>query len=103
MKFYKIIIIVLLFLFSCANKVSVSEIKAHPRDYVNKTVMVTGEVKATFSLGFLNYFEIDDGSGIIDVVSQKPLPQKGEFLEITGIVKYYTIATINKLVIFEEE
>jgi aspartyl/asparaginyl-tRNA synthetase len=72
---------------ACARVTPIKEIVDHPRDYADKAVTVEGEVKGVFSLIFIKYFTLDDGTGSITVVTEKPLPNKGEHLKIKGTVK----------------
>lgn len=74
-------------LIGCTPRPSIKEIVDHPRDYAGKQVQVSGEVKSVFSLIFIKYFSIDDGTGSITVVTEKPLPAKGEHLTVKGTVQ----------------
>lgn len=65
----------------------IAEIQNHPRTWVGKTVLVTGEVKETFSLVVHKQFVIMDPTGEITVVTSKPLPKKGEKLNIEAVVE----------------
>lgn len=76
-----------LLLAACAPVTPIKNIIDHPRDYADKSVTVQGEVKNVFSLIFIKYFTLDDGSGTITVVTERPLPQKGEKLKVKGTVK----------------
>ncbi|MBI3805781.1 MAG: hypothetical protein HY282_18670 [Nitrospirae bacterium] len=68
-------------------EVPIGEIQGHPRDWVGKTVQVAGEVKDAYSLVLYKYFILTDGTGEIQVVTSKPLPRKGERLNIQGKVE----------------
>ncbi|MEO1766845.1 OB-fold nucleic acid binding domain-containing protein [Thiobacter aerophilum] len=72
---------------ACTTVTPIGEILTHPRDYAEKTVTVRGEVRSVFSLLFVKYFTLDDGTGTIAVVTERPLPNRGERLEVTGTVK----------------
>ena len=99
-------LILMLFLFSligCSSKISIKSIQNHPRNFVNKKVTIEGTVSQTFSLAFINYFELDDGTGTIKVITNNPLPAENEKLSVTGIVQYYTLATMKLLVIKEND
>lgn len=74
-------------LVACAPRIEIRQILADPRTYEGKTVTVQGEVKETFSLVVIKYFQIDDGTGNIGVVSDKPLPSNGQHLTVTGEVR----------------
>ena len=71
----------------CVPSPKIKDILDHPRDYAGKQVQVSGEVKSVFSLIFIKYFSIDDGTGNIAVVTEKPLPAKGEHLTVKGTVQ----------------
>ena len=72
---------------ACAPVTPIRNIVDHPRDYADKSVTVEGQVKNVFSLLVVKYFTLEDGSGSITVVTERPLPQKGERLKVTGTVK----------------
>ena len=65
----------------------IAEIQGHPRNWVGKEVVVTGEVKETFSVIVHKQFVLKDATGEITVVTSKPLPQKGEQLSVHGKVE----------------
>jgi hypothetical protein len=65
----------------------IADIEAHPRDYAGREVSVRGTVKEVFGLFVVRYFTLDDGSGTIGVVSERPLPQRGEHIRVTGQVR----------------
>jgi aspartyl/asparaginyl-tRNA synthetase len=76
-----------LLLAACTPRPKIKEIVDHPRDFAGKVVQIEGEVKSVFSLIVLKYFTLDDGSGTITVVTEKPLPRKGERLTVKGKVE----------------
>jgi aspartyl/asparaginyl-tRNA synthetase len=80
-------LLLLLFLAACATRTDIREILADPRTDDGKTVTVEGEVSNTLSLFVIKYFEINDGTGVIRIVSSKPLPVKGQRLKVTGKVQ----------------
>lgn len=65
----------------------ISEIQGHPRNWVGKEVLITGQVTETFSVIVHKQFVLKDATGEITVVTSKPLPQKGEQLSIQGVVQ----------------
>jgi hypothetical protein len=71
----------------CGFSTSVADIQAHPRDYAEQEVTVEGEVKEVFGFFMVKYFTLDDGSGEIGVVTERPLPQRGERIRVTGQVR----------------
>lgn len=72
---------------ACGFTTSIADIQAHPRDYADKEVTVEGEVKDAFGFFMVKYFTLDDGSGEIGVVTERPLPQHGERIRVTGKVR----------------
>lgn len=81
----------------------ISRIIDNPRDYDGKKVTVSGEVTETFSFFVLKYFVLDDKSGTITVITQKPLPKKGSKLRVKGEVReMFSLGDIQTLVIIED-
>ena len=80
--------IFILSLVSCGVGITkIGDITGHPRDYAGKEVTVSGEVTEVFSLLILRYFTVRDGTGEISVVTDRPLPAKGEKIKVKGIDK----------------
>ena len=80
----------------------IGDIVSHPRDYADKEVTISGEVTEIFSLFVVKYFIVRDNSGEISVISEKPLPAKGENIKVKGIVKEaFSIGTKTALVLVE--
>lgn len=87
----------------CALKTEIRQILADPRAYEGKTVTVEGEVGNSFSLMVIKYFEINDGTGTLGVVSDKPLPAKGQRLKVTGEVREaFSLGDRNLTVLLEK-
>lgn len=80
----------------------IDDIISHPRDYAGKEVTISGEVTETFSLIFVKYFVVRDNSGEISVVTDRPLPAKGEKIKVKGNVKEaFSLGTNTALVLME--
>ncbi|HNY70733.1 MAG TPA: hypothetical protein PK125_12290 [Syntrophorhabdus sp.] len=80
----------------------IGNITGHPRDYAGKEVIISGEVTEIFSLFIIRYFTVRDGTGEITVVTDRPLPAKGEHIKIRGIVKEaFSLGTQSTLVLVE--
>ncbi|OPY77455.1 MAG: hypothetical protein A4E65_02740 [Syntrophorhabdus sp. PtaU1.Bin153] len=80
----------------------IGDIVNHPRDYAEKEVSIFGEVTETFSLLVVKYFTVRDGTGEITVITERPLPAKGEKIKITGTVKEaFSMGPTTSLVIVE--
>lgn len=86
----------------CGFTTPIAEIQAHPRDYVDKEVTVEGEVRDVFGLLVVKYFTLNDGSGEIGVVTERPLPRRGEHLRVTGQVREtFTLGDRSTLMLIE--
>lgn len=72
---------------ACARVTPIREIVEHPRDYAGREVTVEGQVRGVFSLFVIKYFTLDDGTGSITVVTERPLPRKGERIRVQGRVE----------------
>lgn len=87
-----------------ATATPIVEIQSHPRNWVGKEVLVTGEVTQTFSVIVHKQFVLKDGTGEITVVTSKPLPAKGEQLSIHGVVEEgLSIGSETKTIVRENE
>lgn len=65
----------------------INEIIKSPRDYAGKEVMISGEVIDIFSILIVKYFLIRDDTGEIMVVTDRPLPTRGENIKVQGTVE----------------
>jgi hypothetical protein len=79
----------------------IRDILDHPRNYENKEVTIYGTVTKTVSLLVVKYFEIQDGTGAISVVTDKLLPAKGEKLKVTGRMAVIEVGTERWVVLRE--
>ncbi|MHC1727102.1 MAG: hypothetical protein AB9866_14025 [Syntrophobacteraceae bacterium] len=100
------IITLLIFLIAACDGIgttSIGDIINKPRDYADKKVTVSGEVRETLSLFVIKYFVVQDRTGQIAVVTDKPLPKKGTTIRITGTVKEaFSVGDQQLLVLIEE-
>lgn len=100
-----IIILAALFLSNCGSLFTtpINKILENPRDYVGKTVTVSGEVTRVFSLLIVKYFVVRDKTGEITIVTEKPLPQVGKKIKVKGTVKEaFAIGDQQLMVILEK-
>lgn len=67
--------------------VSILKILQNPRDYAGKEVQVSGTVDDTFSIFFLKYFVIRDDTGKLVIITEKPLPRKGDKAKVKGKIE----------------
>lgn len=93
-------------LFACemANRVTTTRIKDildHPRDFENKEVTLYGTVTGGASLVVMKYFELQDESGAIKVVTDRVLPKRGEKLRVSGRMESIELGAERLIVIRE--
>ena len=102
-KFFALFFVIgLLSLAGCATNIKVGNIVSDPRSYEGKSVTIEGKVTNIFSLIFIKYFELSDGTGSIGVVTNKPLPAKGQNIQVTGEVRQaFSVGDQNLTVILE--
>jgi hypothetical protein len=82
----------------------IGDIVNNTRGYAEKFVTIEGEVTEVFSLHFVKYFKVSDGTGEIAVVSNKPSPLKGNNIKVYGQVKEaFSLGDERLLVIIEED
>jgi len=79
----------------------IRDILDHPRDYEKKDVTVYGTVVDASSMIFIKFFELEDGTGRIKVVTTRVLPQTGEKLRVTGRMESIEIGPQRMIVLRE--
>jgi len=68
----------------------ISELRAHPGRYQDRTVSVSGVVTNSWGVPLVPYrmYKVDDGSGEITVLSQNTrMPARGEHVRVKGRVE----------------
>ena len=100
---FLLICLLTLVLVSCGiGTTRIGDIVGNPRDYADKEVIVSGIVNDNFSLFVVKYFVVRDDSGEISVVTDRPLPARGEKIRVKGTVKEaFSIGTKTALVLIE--
>jgi len=82
----------------------IGKILEKPREYADTTVVVSGKVTEIFGLVFIKYFIVEDKTGSIAVVTDKPLPKMGSEIKVRGIVKEaFSLGDQQLLVLIEHE
>jgi hypothetical protein len=82
----------------------IGKILENPRNYAGKTVTVSGEVTEVFAFLVIKYFIIRDKTGEIAVVTEKPLPKKGNRIKVKGTVEEaFAIGDKQLIVIIEKK
>lgn len=81
--------IVLSVLIGCASQATVAKIKQDPGRYQNRVVVVQGDVTQVVGLPFLgkSFFQLDDGTGTIWVMSSKQVPAQGQKVWARGEIR----------------
>ena len=79
----------------------IKDILDHPRDYENKEVSIYGTVTNTVSLLVIKYYEIQDETGSIKIVTDRLLPSRGEKLRVNGRMAVIEIGTERWVVLRE--
>ena len=80
----------------------IKEILDHPRKYEDKEVTVYGTVTDSASMLIVKFFEIEDGTGKIKVVTNRVLPAKGEKIKVTGHTSVIEVGSERWVVLREE-
>ena len=100
-------IIIMAFLAAaCGNlfPTKIGDIMRNPRDYAGKEITISGEVVDAVSFFLIKSFVVRDATGEITVITNRPVPRKGEKLKVTGTVKEaFSLGDQNLLVIMEKE
>lgn len=65
----------------------IGKIISNPRDYAGKEIAVSGTVRERFSFFVIRYFNLQDASGKITVVTDQPLPAVGAKVRVKGTIK----------------
>jgi hypothetical protein len=74
-----------LVLSGCAS-VRIGQIKADPTRYRNKSVTVDGRVTNSFGALVAGFYEVEDETGKIYVISRSGVPSKGARVSVKGTV-----------------
>jgi hypothetical protein len=79
----------------------IKDILDHPRDYQSQEITVYGTVTNAVSLLVIKYYEVQDGTGSIKVVTDNLLPARGEKLRVTGRTTVIELGTERWIVLRE--
>lgn len=88
-----------------ANRFTTTKIKNildHPRDYEKKEVTISGTVTDAASIIVTKYFEVQDDTGTIKVLTDRVLPQRGEKIRVTGRMESIEFGSDRVIVIREK-
>ena len=87
--------------FSLTTKVR--DLLNHPRDFEGKQITIYGTVTNAVSLLLIKYYEIQDDTGSIKVITDKLLPGRGEKLRVTGTMTVVELGTERFVVLRESD
>jgi len=80
----------------------IADIQREPGRFDGRAVTVVGTVTAAHNLLILRYYEVDDGTGRIKVVTQSALPNEGDKVTVKGRVSQaFAIGEAHFVVIVE--
>jgi hypothetical protein len=71
---------------SSCGPVKIRKIVANPGHYHNREVRVSGVVTRSHSVPIAGYYQVDDGTGTIHVLSNGPAPPQGVDVTVKGTV-----------------
>jgi hypothetical protein len=74
-----------LFLAGCGTT-RIGRILEEPSRFHNRTVRVNGKVDRSFGAVIAGVYQVDDGSGRIYVISNRPVPRRGASVSVKGRV-----------------
>jgi len=81
---------------------SIGRIQEAPREYTGREVTIKGKAGEGFTVLGHGGFEVDDGTGAIQVVTTRGAPPAGKQVVVTGVVQdLMTIGTASAVAIFE--
>jgi len=81
----------------------IGSIIKNPRDYEGKVLTISGKVSNRMSLLVVKYYQLDDETGEIIVISDRPLPAIGEKVRVKGQVKEAFSLMDKQVLVFIEE
>lgn len=89
--------------FTQVDSTQISRILDNPRDFDNRTVTISGQVKDRISLLIIKYFIVQDGTGEIVVITNRAMPAVGTKVRVKGTIKEaYSLGDEQMIVLVEE-
>ena len=81
----------------------IGDIEKAPGRWDGRTVTIAGKVTGTHNLLVVKYYQVDDGTGEIAVVTQGALPKEGEHVRVKGRVEQaFALGSAHVVVIVEQ-
>lgn len=80
----------------------IGDIQKEPGRWDGRTVTVAGKVTGTHNLLVVKYYQVDDGTGDIAVVTNSALPHEGDHVRVKGRVEQaFALGSAHVVVIVE--
>lgn len=80
----------------------IGDIQKAPGQWDGRTVTIAGKVTGTHNLLVVKYYQVDDGTGDIAVVTQSALPHEGDHVRVKGRVEQaFALGSAHVVVIVE--
>lgn len=80
----------------------IGDIQKAPGQWDGRTVTIAGKVTGTHNLLVVKYYQVDDGTGDIAVVTNSALPKEGDHVRVKGRVEQaFALGTAHVVVIVE--
>ena len=81
----------------------IGDIQKEPGKYDGRNVTIAGKVTSAHNLLVVRYYEVDDGTGEIAVVTGNVLPKEGDHVRVKGkLNQAFAVGTAHLVVIIEE-
>lgn len=82
--------------------IAIADIHANLREYDGSSVTVRGQVAEVMNVLGIKWYSVKDDTGSIVVLTQRGLPQQGQLITVTGIVKeVFNVGGLNGTVLQE--
>jgi hypothetical protein len=89
---------------ACASLLAtkIGDIQKAPGRFDGRSVTIAGKVTGTHNLLVVKYYEVDDGTGKIAVVTDSTLPNEGDSVRVRGKVSQaFALGSAHLVVILE--
>ncbi len=81
----------------------IGDIQKEPGRWDGRTVTIAGKVTGTHNLLVVKYYQVDDGTGDIAVVTNSALPKEGDQVRVKGRVEQaFALGSAHVVVIVEQ-
>jgi len=89
---------------ACSSAPPIERIMADPRAYVDNTVTIDGKVTDAISLVLVKYYTVSDGTGSINVLTERTLPAVGQKVKVRGkVTEVFSLGRKRLIVLMEDD